>query len=279
MNGPIAQVVALTCYGNAFLSGHPCDRFFPANSTCQFCERVAFVTLGWSFFGRASETEIANSPDAWFALLKSRKALGIRLHHVSHYNPMIVARMLAGFAGGDGAWTMEVLFPDRAGESWIARWGIGNQQAPDRRIWQVTYGRLSRGRTSRPSVCDLKKASHELDETLKEARSFSAKQGMAGFTKCFDEALDTLATRGRNRHGYHKDLAPRGFLSDDAAMLLDACQSAWVFGGMGSWNDLGFQGEDQKTYERVSDRLFDALNAAIVQAATSSAKAGRASSG
>lgn len=58
----------------------------------------------------------------------------------------------------------------------------------------------------------------------------------------------------------------------EAATLLDACQKAWVFGCMGSWNDMGFDGENQKTYDRVSERLFQAVNVAIEQAATSTNK-------
>jgi hypothetical protein len=58
-------------------------------------------------------------------------------------------------------------------------------------------------------------------------------------------------------------------------MLLDASQKAWVFGGMGSWNDLGSEGDDQKLYERLSDRLFRAVNEAIEAAATSTFKEGR----
>ncbi len=52
--------------------------------------------------------------------------------------------------------------------------------------------------------------------------------------------------------------------------MLAACQKAWVFGGMGSWNDMGFDGEDQKDYVRLSEALFQALNAAIVAAANAS---------
>jgi hypothetical protein len=42
---------------------------------------------------------------------------------------------------------------------------------------------------------------------------------------------------------------------------------------MGSWNDLGLEGETQGRYEQVSDRLFKALNATIVAAANDSAVA------
>lgn len=59
---------------------------------------------------------------------------------------------------------------------------------------------------------------------------------------------------------------PVGFLAAAAAMLLDAGQSAWVFGGMNSWRDLGFAGDLQQTDARVSARLFHALNAAIAAA-------------
>jgi len=33
--------------------------------------------------------------------------------------------------------------------------------------------------------------------------------------------------------------------------MLDAIRSAWVFGGMGSWNDLGFEGDAEREYEEV----------------------------
>lgn len=45
---------------------------------------------------------------------------------------------------------------------------------------------------------------------------------------------------------------------------------AWVFGGMGSWNDTGFDGEDQNEHERVLEALFRPLNAAIVAGANAS---------
>lgn len=272
MNGPIAQIVALTCYGNAFLAGEPPERFFPANSTCQFCERVTFVTLNKNIFGKVKEVEIASSPEAFFANLKSRGARGIRLSQAPQNNPRIADRLSAGFVGGGGTWTMEVLFPRELSECWIARWEVSNQKAPDRRIWRVTYGRLSQGKSRPLAARELTPAIQELEESLKDIRTFSERQKLDAFTKSFAEALDTIATKGAARHGYHQDLAPPGFLSDQAALLLDACQSAWVFGGMGSWSDLGFAGEDQKTYERVSDRLFQAVNSAISAAATSTMK-------
>ncbi len=269
MNGPIAQIVALTCHGNAILSGQPGLPFLPANSTCQFCERVTFVTFGRSLLGKLNETKLAESPEAWFSYLKVSEALGIRLWRAPQNDPGFSDRMTAGLAGGGGTWTMEILLPGDTSERWAARWEVGNREEPDQRIWHVTYGRVSKGKSNRSTDCELAKAIHELEESLKEVRAFSAKKKLEVFSTQFEDALDSIESKGRNRHGYHQDLAPAGFLSEEAAMLLDACQTAWVFGGMGSWNDMWFEGEDQGTYERVSERLFEAVNAGIEQAATS----------
>ena len=79
--------------------------------------------------------------------------------------------------------------------------------------------------------------------------------------------MESLDSGGAKLHGFHKDLTVEGVGAPLAVCLLDACQSAWVFGGMGSWNDMGFEGVDQKDYDRVSQQLFAALNETI-QAAT-----------
>jgi hypothetical protein len=91
--------------------------------------------------------------------------------------------------------------------------------------------------------------------------------------------METLDTGGAKRHGYHKDLSPEGDLPEGdlpeaASILLDAVQSAWVFGGMGSWNDMGFEGPDQKEYSCVSELLFHAINETIEAATDASFPAG-----
>ncbi|HSR12433.1 MAG TPA: hypothetical protein VLS90_13415 [Thermodesulfobacteriota bacterium] len=271
MNGPVAQIVALTCHGNAFLRGHAAGPFFPSNSTCQFCECVRFATPERRILGKPKETMAAESPDAWFAELKSRDARGIRLFRTPENRPGFSDRILAGLAGGGGAWTAEVLLRGGRSEFWTARWEVQDRNAPDRRIWRVTYVRVSEGKPYPAKPMELGEATRELAQILKRVRAFSARMALDWFTKSFDEALDTIETKGNPPHGFHRDLAPPGFPSEEASALLDACQKAWVFGGMGSWNDLGFTGDDQKEYERVSERLFETVNHAIEMAASSTA--------
>ncbi len=218
MNGPIAQI----------------DTFFPENSTCTFCDRVNFVELQKSLFGKTKEKEVAKTPDDWFVYLKASGCRGIRLSRTPQNAPHIPDRMSAGFVGGGGTWVMEVLFPNNRSEYWVARWEVWNQNAPGNRIWRVTYGRVSAGATSEFSPPELADVAQKLEKSLKEIHAFSKKHDCSGFTKWFEDALDTLESEGRNLHGYHKDLAPEGFMSKEAVSILHACQKSWVFGGMGS---------------------------------------------
>ncbi len=270
MNGPIAQIVALTCHGNASLHGVDAGDFFPGNSTCAFCDRVTFVAVKKSLFGRPKEVAVAGTPQEWFAHLESTGSLGIRLHREAQNDPDMSDRMSAGFVHGGGTWYMEVLGRRNQSEFWIARWEVWNQEAPEQRIWRVTYGRVSKGPTTQIGPPDIQQASSRLEEALREIHAFSAKHECGPFTQYFAEALDALESGGDHRHAYHHDLAPTDLLSPQARTLLDACQQAWVFGGMGSWNDMGFDEPEHAEYERVSEQLFDCVNESIAVAANES---------
>lgn len=65
---------------------------------------------------------------------------------------------------------------------------------------------------------------------------------------------------------YHSDLAPTPAIPLEAKQLLAAVQAAWVFGGMGSWNDLGFDGDDQREYDALSGKLFLLINQTLCSA-------------
>ncbi len=270
MNGPIAQIAAIVCHGNAALRGLERPRFFPDNSTCQFCDRVEFVELRHGLRGKAKEHAVAAAPDDWFEVLRSEGAQGLRLDHESSGDPRLDDRMSAGFIGGGERWSIATLSRAPNSALWMARWTVWNQQAPANRIWRVTYGKVGEadGRWA-PAAADLMKHVDRLRRALAEIAPFARKHECGGFIECFEGALSILDT-GAGSDVYHKDLAPQGILPPAASALLAACQKAWVFGGMGSWNDMGFQGEVQTEYERISEALFQAVNAAIAAAANAS---------
>jgi hypothetical protein len=110
-----------------------------------------------------------------------------------------------------------------------------------------------------------------LKELLPEIESFARQHDLGGFADCFAKATRCLSSDDPFSLVYHRDIAPPGVLRLAAARLLACCQAAWVFGGMGSWNDLGFDGEEDKKYRDLSDRLFDLVNRSICVAVNDSA--------
>jgi hypothetical protein len=270
MKTEIAQMVALTCYGNAAIRGIKWPQFFPNNSTCQFCDSVTFVELKKTWLGKVQELQVATTPDEWLERI-AKNATSIALSRSAQNNPGIVDRMAAAFVGGGGSWRMNVALRDTTAESWGVRWNMWNQNAADRKIWRVTYGLLGKEPTRQATSRTLAEAKRELDDALVDIHAFASHNNCGGFTECFTKAIEALRNPVADP-GYHKDLYVDGTLSIDAEEILGACRSAWVFGGMGSWNDLSFEGAEEKNYEQVSAKLYDALNNAIEAAATSSSK-------
>jgi len=179
--------------------------------------------------------------------------------------------MSAGFVGGGGQWMLAVSYPAGVSDYWLARWEVWNQQAPEQRIWRVTYCHVARGLTPPPEDQNESEAKTAFEAALTRIHAFSSKHNCDGFTGCFERAIQSLREES-STHGYHKDLYLPGSLTKSAESMLDAAQSAWVFGGMGSWNDMGFDGEEQHEYEAASDQLFTAVNNAICAATNGSAR-------
>lgn len=266
MNGPIAQIVALALHSNAFLSGVPCSDFLGRNSTAQFCEYVHFAGIerSWLRLGKPIEIQVAESPDSWFAYLKRENAERVSIRWQNGTNAEVPDRMLAGFVGGGGTWMLVIQFPGGRYERWVARWDVGDKDRKDRRIWRVTYGRVLANREPPAAVSPLPDATAQLRTALTEIHAFAAKHDCEGFTQCFERGLKVLAHEP-GAEAYHRDLYPGPQISSVSEVLY-ACQHGWVFGGMGSWNDIGFDGADGKEYNRVSEQLYRAVIGAIPSA-------------
>jgi hypothetical protein len=268
VNGPIAQFAALTCHANAYLGGREIPEFFPSNSTCRFCDQVEFVELEPNPSGEPRERTLAKTPDEWIHELPVREVDGVRLIFGPRNDPNISDRYSAGFVGGGHIWTMEVVRDDGDSELWSANWRVWDRDAPERRLWRVVY-RLDSTKVTGPYTGrNLAIVRQTFRDSLLEVREFSMQHTEGAFTSHFDEALLALDDFSADV-GYHKDIALQGQLSEDAESLLKASMRAWVFGGMGSWNDMGFDGAVQTEYENVSDRLFDVVHEAIAAAVTS----------
>jgi hypothetical protein len=273
MQGTIAQIVALTAYGNYFLQGVAGSRlkeFSLASGSFQFCEFVKFTDLKLDASQR-EELPYAESPPEWFKELKAEGMRGVRMMYGSSGRNEPADRMLVGFVGGGGRWLVEV-YGDERSEYWESRWQLGDRSRKDRKIWRVTYVRILKTKPaeSNPNE-DPEALKLELKNVLKEIAEFSRSQKLDNFTDAFNAGLAKLDSKTPLESTYLKDIAPDEFLPLSAKQLLGVAETAWVFGGMGSWNDMGFEGQTQTQYEKVSEKLYQLLNRAIVAAANSRA--------
>ncbi|MGQ0846732.1 MAG: hypothetical protein ACT4QF_21645 [Sporichthyaceae bacterium] len=145
----------------------------------------------------------------------------------------------------------------RKAELWQANWSVGDRENQEQRIRTVLYD----GRRISPltaQVPALGAARAELVRSLQAAEAFAADEDLPTWRDWFHRALNMTGAVP-----YHPDMVPSEY-PDDARQVLAMAAQAWVFGGMGSWNDLGFPGEARRRYLQVTRELYDAVLSALL---------------
>ena len=267
MTGTLAQLIALTSYGNHFLrKGELEPEFYPGNSTFQFCDHVDFREMSkLFFFSKYSEKIICQDPIEWFNFLKKEKTKKLHLF----YRPSEDLKMgkdykLAGFVGGGGTWMIEQRCQNYS-YYWQARWTFNSEEKEKAKKWTVNYARFSRKILSTNADQSLERLREEFRKALSEIASFAAAQNLHGWANTFQKALYELTNLTPGEAYYHKDLVPKSDFTINNLQLLFSAAMAWVFGGMGSWNDLTFDDpEAGQRYDELSERLYTCLNAVLV---------------
>jgi hypothetical protein len=273
MVGPTAQIAALTCYLNARHRGLIVSPFFPNSSTCQFCEWIHFLRPQRASISKDVQWDVVSrTPDEWIDSTTSGGFSHAFLVHHSVDDSKLPERMSAGFLGGGGRWLL-CIRQAAGSDCWQARWQIGDKDAADKRIWRVEYGLIAQNAPEPLGDASITEITAQLAESLAEIEAFARRNSLESFAGCFSKAQNCLLSHDPFSLVHHRDLAPEGTLPITAARILAACQAAWVFGGMGSWNDLGFDGDDQNVYQRLSDQLYGLLNKAICAGVNESARA------
>jgi hypothetical protein len=265
LQGPIAQAAALAIFGNDILRGYSRENFWPASTVFKFCKAVRFVALSGEA-AKPTESPFAEDPMQWITRLRQEGTTRLHIHAFAHDDPGISDRMSVGFVEGGGRWLIETQ-QARVSDLWQARWQSLNKDDPDRKIWDVAYFRIDHGRPHIPlqtrSITALRQ---DLMMVLSKIEAFAARQKPEHFAGTFRKATGLLSSDHPLSETYHSDLAPTPAIPLEAKQLLAAVQAAWVFGGMGSRNDLGFDGDDQREYDALSGRLFLSINQTLCSA-------------
>lgn len=253
MNGELADIICLATHGSAWLArgsnGQP-PSLEASNSTFQYVSEVSFTLARRGLLRRPEETQ-GTAP--WF---DRRRAAGIqRLYLAVGGMPSSPYQHSVAAFANEGQWGLLAVGRGHA-EYWRATWSLSDPDAPDQRIWSVRYdGQRVDGAV--PQRVDLDDAADALRDQLKAAAEFAADQGLQNWVDWFHRALSARDIP------YHPDMVPTGF-DTSAWDLIAMAAEAWVFGGMGSWNDLGFEPGVQQRYEEVSRALYEAVLRAFI---------------
>jgi hypothetical protein len=272
MTGNLSQIVALAAYGNDFLKNNTIQTDFnSSHTTFQSCSLIDFREVRKTFFfSNPKEIVIASGPADWFHYLKNDGCKNLRLYFEKSKDQSFARDYkLAGLVGGGGSWLIEAVY-DTYSNYWTNRWEVSDQNAADGRIWTVNYGLILPKKSSRNLKYDNQLVKENLRNTLTEISHFADSQKLENWVERFGKAILTLDSAKPESNYYHKDLLPVGNYSLMARQLVFSAESAWVFGGMGSWNDVVFdKDEDNETYERLSEQLYTSINEAIIAGTTS----------
>ena len=266
MTGVLSQLVSLTSYGNQCIaSGQFPLYYYPQHSTFQYCNTVDFLQ-----FKEGKEEVLCPNPYSWFGYLKLSNCRKVR----SYYQPVgpregAMEHQLAGMVGGGGVWLVETIYHGYS-NYWSNRWTVTQKEAPDNKIWSVDYALTHVNKPTTNLQYDLAETAANLGAALKAIAAFARQQDLSDWVDVFERALTRLTSVEPAGDYYHQDLIVRENYSLQARQLLFGAASAWVFGGMGSWNDQVFNTPgDQKTYTDLSSRLYETVNRSIVAATNS----------
>ena len=267
MNGNLSQQVALVSFGNEFLKTKIIDdNFYPNNSTFQYCNSVEFMDFKKAFFSsKVKEVSVANNPIEWFKFLRNEgcKKLALNFQH-SKDQSFAPDYKLAGFVGGGGSWLIEAIYNNYS-NYWADKWEVTNKEAADRKIWGVKYGVIAKTKPITDMHYDLIETRNSLDAILLEIKELATRHNLDNWVNIFQKAHNTLESPIPNLEYYHDDLIITKNYPLAARQLLFAAGLAFVFGGMGSWNDLAFEmGDESETYRSLSSKLYDEINKSII---------------
>ncbi|MBN1209223.1 MAG: hypothetical protein JXB05_30475 [Myxococcaceae bacterium] len=109
-----------------------------------------------------------------------------------------------------------------------------------------------------------------LASALEAVREFSERHELRYWSKHFRRCLLRLSLEPQPLEDVQELLQLVG-VPVPAVQLVNAAMASEVFGGMGSWNDLAFDGPDAEEYQRLSNRLLLAVKAALRAGLNSSA--------
>ncbi|MBK8543112.1 MAG: hypothetical protein IPL62_05790 [Caulobacteraceae bacterium] len=266
MQVPILRALALVTVGNAAIAGRDVSGFYPNDPIFQYSASLDFATPRDEPGGLK---QVASGTSDWFVKLQKRKCHGLRLHNAPMQQDKklghIDDRLLVGMVGGGPRWLIEAVYGDRS-ELWEGFDRIGDKNAADKKIWLSAYILIGEAASAEKVDTGVAAASRDLRDALLSIEAVARSIPGQPFADAFMAARETLDGK---ELPYPLEFLRFTQMTPEAQRLLKAAGRAWVFGAMGSWNDVGVDAALKPRYESASKALFDALARAVLVVANS----------
>jgi len=259
MKDEIAQIMALVGYGNAFLQGIQVsfDKNHPAGFhyfNIRFVEKLPENLL-------ARKTILADNPNLWFKYLKDNNINRLYLSFQTSTDLGLEDHISSAFVGGGSQWNIIAEKGDKY-DIWQTKWQM---EFGDLKVYY--FQALKDINLPKIAKTTVDQAKLYLREILKDMVAFTVKSELDNWEKVFQGAQDFLSIEDPSRL-LQQGFLPESCFSLEAKQILAACDQAWVFGGMGSWNDV-VRVHDYDLYTRLSANLYDTLCKSMIAAINS----------
>lgn len=260
MNGELANAIALALHGSAWLlqeNAAPPD-LERVNTTFQYIGRTTFEPPA----RRLRRAAPIGTSGEWLSWLRKGGATRIWLT-LPAATGALPPHVASAFAHG-GQWGL--LATGGRPSLWIPSWEVGDRDAPDNRIWSVRLVGSWADDLDAPSPPHVDDAAEALRLSLIDAGDVARGQNLDFWANWFDEAIRCWEVDD-TEIPFHPDMAPGASVSTEAFRLLAMATKSWVFGGMGSWNDVWLEEPAaQGRIDEVSRRLYEHMLEAFVAA-------------
>ena len=266
MQSRISHLLSLVMQGNhALRTGSPLNfdesAFGLPDNGVQFAH-LYDMGRGWE------ADQFASNSHEWIEKLRAVGCQELRAFQLPSNHPELADWKTAALAGGGGRWQIGALC-SYGRDHWEPVWKFLDSGTHDNGCWLVQYQRVVRADlTPSSKTLSIRAASTELAAALEQARAFAQRQDLPDFALAFESGLATLKQlKASSSLVFRSEL-----LKTRALALGSACETTWVFGAMGSWNDHGFAEKIQAEYEQVSARLYAASTSALIAVTNSTAR-------
>jgi len=262
MNGELAQIISLVAHGNLFLQRGAID--LTANFTFQYVSSIKYCR--YKSPQDAHGELLASSVSEWLDYLRSTGATRLWNIAFAWQRKDLPEHVAISFSGGVPK-AIQADLPNGF-ELWYPLWKPGGTAT---KPWVVEYRGLFFPTSQALPLQKMSAVKNQLQQAVLRAEWFSksSEVNASVWTSWFTKSLELLESPNPQAP-FHPDMLPSTGFSLEARQILASAVQSYVFGGMGSWNDMGFaKPEIQELYNRITKELYEAIKIAIVMASNS----------